>query len=58
MTCWARKTRTFEEARVFLATRYKEQAECYPTMRKTTPRGVYIGVNLRAARIYYTEVAP
>ena len=55
MTRWIRKTRTFEEARAFLAERYDEQATLYPTMRVTTPKGVYIGVNLRAAQTYYTQ---
>jgi hypothetical protein len=55
MTRWTRKTRTFKEARAILAERYEEQASLFPTMRVTTPKGVYIAMNLRAAQTYYTQ---
>lgn len=55
LTRWARKTRTFNEARKYLAERYEEQATLFPTMRTTTPKGVYIAVNLRSAQTYYAQ---
>jgi hypothetical protein len=55
MICYHRRTRTTDEAREFLSTRYDEQADKYPLMRTAVRKAVYIAVNLKSARQYYVK---